>query len=97
MEKIRQFLDPKDLRRLKLVCQSGGSNPQVKWEAEGFEAMLFASITFGGLPLTKKGVINVFDDHDKWLGIIKKGEYDLPERYAADEDLTFADFYQERG
>lgn len=85
-------------KRLDFVCQTGGNNPKIKWRVTGLESMVEISIMRNQLPLTPKGVVNVFDlETKKWLGYIKKDNETsfCVNKYPADEELYFSDFYVE--
>lgn len=83
-------------KRLRFVCQTGGNNPKVKWDANGLESVMFATIMFKRMPLTPKGLVNVFDyESGLWLGQIRYDNDLILRKFQANETLYFNDLYKE--
>lgn len=93
-EKVRRFTSPADIETtVKVVIQTGGNSPKVKYVATGYEAMLNMWIW---THLTPKGAALVFNEKtNRLLGYIALDIHDCPVKYKEPEELYFKDMYEE--
>jgi hypothetical protein len=92
-EKVRRFTSPVDMEtKVKVVIQTGGNNPKVKYMVSGYEAMLNMWVW---THLTPKGVALVFNEKtDRLLGYIALDIHSCPVKYKEPKILYFKDMYE---
>ena len=93
-EKVEKFTAAGELKRVKMVIQSGGKAPKVKLIMEGLEPML---TTYAWRNMKKTDVAQMFDlETERLLGYMDV-ETGIPVKYKEPEELYFKDMYQKVG
>lgn len=93
-EKVERFTARGELKRVKMVIQSGGKAPKVKLVAEGLEPML---TLFAWKNMKKTDTADIFDlATERLLGYMDI-ETGIPVKYKEPEELYFKDMYQKVG